>query len=70
MNSLRSALNKKAEERNTLIYLEESEKYINDIDKSKDLRKIWASYKEKYPYAEDIELSEIINVLKNILKIK
>ena len=38
MNSLRSALNKKAEERNTLIYLEESEKYINDIDKSKDLR--------------------------------
>lgn len=70
INSLRSALKKKAEERNTLIYLEQSEKYLKDIDESRDLRKIWTSYKEKYPYAAGIELSEIINILKGILEIK
>ena len=70
MDSLRSALKKKAEERNTLIYLEQSEKYLKDIDESDDLREIWTSYKEKYPYAKDIEFSEIINVLKNIIEIK
>ncbi len=70
MNSLRSALKKKAEERNTLIYLEQSEKYLKDIDESRDLREIWTSYKEKYPYAAGIELSEIINILKGILEIE
>lgn len=70
MNSLRNALKEKAEERNTLIYLDQSEKYLKDIDESKDLRKVWTSYKEKYPYTEGIEFSEIINVLKNIIEIK
>ena len=70
MDSLREALRKKAEERNTLIYLEQREKYLNDIEESKDVQRIWNSYKEKYPYAEGIEFSEIIKILKSILEVK
>lgn len=70
MDSLREALRKKAKERKTLIYVDKCEKYLQDIDESKDMRRIWNSYKEKYPYAEEIEFSEIIRVLKEILKIQ
>lgn len=68
MDSLREALKKKAEERNTLIYLEQCEKYLNDIDESKDILKIWNSYKEKYSYAEGIEFSDIMDVLRDVLR--
>lgn len=63
----RDAIWKKAEERNTLVYIEDYKKYLNDIDESKDVLEIWNSYKGKYPYAEGIEFSEIIKTLRGLL---
>ena len=65
--SLRNAIRVKAEERNTLIYLENSEKFLKDIEKSEDLRVIWASYVQKFSYAEGIQFSEITDILREII---
>lgn len=69
MKSLQKAIRKKAEERNTLVYFENYEKYLTDIEESKDLSEIWKSYTLKYPYAEDIQFVEIVNILRNIFTI-
>ena len=68
LESLRSAIRKKAEERNTLVYLENNEKYLKDIEESKDLSIIWDSYVQKFPYAEGIQFNEITNILRWILE--
>ncbi|MFH5836476.1 nucleotidyl transferase AbiEii/AbiGii toxin family protein [Proteiniclasticum sp. C24MP] len=65
--SLRNAIRVKAEERNTLIYLENSEKFLKDIEKSEDLKVIWASYVQKFSYAEGIQFSEITDILREII---
>jgi predicted nucleotidyltransferase component of viral defense system len=70
LESLRNAIRKKAEERNTLIYLENSEKYLKDIEESEDLKTIWKSYVQKFPYAEGIQFDEITNILRGIFKEK
>lgn len=64
---LRSAIIEKAKERDTLIYLDKKEKYIADIEESKDLQLIWDSYTKKYPYAQGIKFEDIIKKLKEIL---
>jgi predicted nucleotidyltransferase component of viral defense system len=66
--SLGKAFRKKAEERNTLVYIDNKEKYLKDIEESEDLRIIWESYTKKFSYADGIKFDEIINVLKDILK--
>lgn len=68
LESLRSAIKEKAEERNTLIYVENNDKYLKDIEESEDLQKIWVAYTEKYPYAEGIQFSENTNILREIFK--
>ncbi len=64
---LREAIREKAEERNTLVYIENHEKYLNDINESKELLQIWDSYKDKYPYAGGIEFQEITNMIRELL---
>lgn len=64
--SLEDAIQKKAEERNTLIYLEDREKYLKDIEESEDLKKIWESYVQKFSYAEGILFNEIIDTLREV----
>ncbi len=68
LESLRNAIRKKAEERNTLIYLEYSEKYLKDIEESEDLKIIWKSYVQKFPYAEGIQFDEITGILREVFK--
>lgn len=67
-SNLRKAIWEKAEERNSLIYIENHEKYLNDINKSKDIIQIWDSYKAKNPYVDEIELPEIVNMIRSLLK--
>ncbi|HKK95149.1 MAG TPA: nucleotidyl transferase AbiEii/AbiGii toxin family protein [Anaerovoracaceae bacterium] len=68
LDSLKSAILKKAEERNTLVYIENKEKYLSDIEESEDLNRIWEAYAQKFPYAEGIKFSEITNILREIFK--
>lgn len=68
LESLKNAIRKKAEERNTLVYLENYEKYLKDIEESEDLDTIWESYTKKFPYAYDIQFVEITKILREILK--
>ena len=66
LEALRSAVRKKAEERNTLVYVENSEKHLQDIEESEDLHTIWESYTRKFPYAESIQFCEITKILRTI----
>lgn len=65
--SLRNAIRKKAEERTTLTYIENSEKYLKDIMESQDLRTIWISYTQRFPYAQEIQFRTITNILQEVL---
>lgn len=66
---LRGAIQKKAKERKTLVYLEDIEKYVKDIEESEELNKIWKSYEQKFPYAEGIQFSEITSMLREVLNV-
>lgn len=57
------AITKKVEERNTLEYVKNYSKYIEDIKESPDLNKIWRAYQEKYIYAKDITFMDIVGAL-------
>jgi len=66
-SELKKAIWKKAEERKSTIYIEDYEKYLNDISESKDVLNIWNSYRAKYNYAKDIELESIIKIIRDVL---
>ena len=66
--SLRSAIRRKAEERNTLVFVDNFEKYVSDIEDSEDLKAIWKSYAEKFPYAESISFVEITRTIRKIFE--
>ncbi|MFC4803703.1 nucleotidyl transferase AbiEii/AbiGii toxin family protein [Filifactor villosus] len=51
---LKEALYRKAEERRSLICLKEKDKYLNDIEKSKELQEIWQNYRRKNSYAKNL----------------
>jgi predicted nucleotidyltransferase component of viral defense system len=63
---LLAAIDRKAEERGTTVYIEQHKKYIADIRESRDLLTLWNAYKGKYPYAADIEYPAIIDCLAGV----
>ncbi|MCL2537286.1 MAG: nucleotidyl transferase AbiEii/AbiGii toxin family protein [Coriobacteriia bacterium] len=65
---LLDAIKRKAEERGTLRYIEQYEKYLTDIHESQDLLSYWQAYRRKYPYAEGIEYSAIVDTLTRVFK--
>jgi predicted nucleotidyltransferase component of viral defense system len=65
-SELLRAISRKAEERGTLVYIEQHEKYIADIRASRDLLAVWNAYKGKYPYAADIEYPAIVDCLAEV----
>lgn len=66
---LKNAVVNKFKERKTIEYLNNLDKYINEIESSSDLKHIWKNYQEKFIYAKDISYDDIINSLKNIERI-
>jgi predicted nucleotidyltransferase component of viral defense system len=67
-SELLAAITLKAEERGTLIYIEQHEKYLSDIRESNDLLMLWNAYRGKYPYAENIEFSSIVDCLARLFE--
>lgn len=68
LESLRRAIRKKSEERNTVVYIDNNEKYLRDIEDSEELKIIWESYTRKFSYAKDIQFSEITKILGGIFR--
>lgn len=62
------AIIKKSEERNSIVYVENYQKYLTDVLESEDVQKIWDNYKNKYLYAKDIMFFDIINCIEEVLK--
>ncbi|MCL1890709.1 MAG: nucleotidyl transferase AbiEii/AbiGii toxin family protein [Coriobacteriia bacterium] len=60
---LLNALNRKAEERGTLVYVEQREKFLADIRESRDLLSIWTAFRNKYQYAAEVEYLTIMDCL-------
>ena len=67
IKEVRQAIKRKADERGTANIIENRSALLEDISNSEDLQKIWKSYKRKYPYAKDIEFSDIIHQLEYLL---
>ena len=65
--NLKNAIMQKAEDRNTIIYVKKKDKYLSDIDESEYLKTIWKAYTLKFPYAKDIQFTEITYIIKEIL---
>jgi len=57
-DELLNAIQIKANERNSLLYIEDYKKHLTDISNSQEIAKIWAAYVESYSYAEGISLAD------------
>ncbi len=66
-SDIQNAVRKKAQERGTVVYVENYMKYLDDIRESSDLLSLWISYTRKYSYASDISYDEIIGEIRRVL---
>lgn len=67
-HELRRAIARKAEERNSVSYLENYRKYISDIAESPDVLKVWNAYKDRYSYANNIEFPDILRCIEEVFE--
>jgi predicted nucleotidyltransferase component of viral defense system len=63
-DELLQTIRKKAEERGSAAAVENYEKHLTDIGESPDIANIWDSYAKKYPYANAIELRDILSLIR------
>lgn len=64
---LRKALTIKAEERNSLEYIQNSQKYLKEIKASKELKDIWDNYSRKNQYSKEIDWNDILATINEVL---
>ena len=68
IDELKTAIDKKAEERKTKDYIENILKYFEDIKSSKELEEVWVNFCKKKSYAKDISWEDIIDSLDKLFK--
>lgn len=66
---LKEAIINKFFERRTNKYLENIEKYMDEVENSEDLKEIWKNYQNKFSYARDISYQDTINAIREFIKI-
>ena len=64
---LRKSLTIKAEERNSLEYIQNSQKYLKEIKASKELKDIWDNYSRKNQYSKEIDWNDILATINEVL---
>ncbi|HIU11100.1 MAG TPA: nucleotidyl transferase AbiEii/AbiGii toxin family protein [Candidatus Onthocola stercorigallinarum] len=64
--TLKKAIFNTSKNRDTLIYIENSNKYIELIEVDRRLKTLWDSYQNNYEYAKDISFEDTIKALKRI----
>lgn len=65
---IKEAITEKAKERETSHYVNNYSQYLLEIKTNEYLVNGWNNYRRKYPYANEIEFFEIIEVIDNILR--
>ena len=65
---LKQAINSTFRKRESFGYLDDYEEIIDSILESEKMKNLWLKYSKKNIYANDIEFSEILNLLKDFLK--
>ncbi len=66
-NILREAVNNTFTKRNSLEYLSDYKKIINSIKNSEKIKKLWQNYSNKYKYANNISIEEILIMLMKVI---
>lgn len=69
LDILKKAIITTFEKRESLEYLNDYEQIIDSIIDYDRIKKLWFSYCKKNKYAENIDFNEILNILKNFIKI-
>ncbi|MBS6106064.1 MULTISPECIES: nucleotidyl transferase AbiEii/AbiGii toxin family protein [Anaerococcus] len=64
---LRKSLTIKAEERNSLEYIQNSQKYLKEIKASKELKDVWDNYSRKNQYSKEIDWNDILSTINEVL---
>ena len=67
INILKEAANNTFTKRNSFEYLNDYEQIIDSITGNERIEKLWNVYSNKYKYANDIDINEILNLLKSII---
>ena len=68
INILKEAVGNTFAKRASFEYLNDYERIIDSIINNEKLEKLWNIYSNKYKYANDIDIKEVLNLLKDIIK--
>ena len=68
INVLKEAMDNTFTKRNSFEYLNDYEQIIDSIICNERIEKLWNIYSNKYKYASGIDITEILNLLKGIIK--
>ena len=68
INILKEAVDNTFTKRDSFEYLNDYEQIIDSIIGNERLEKLWNIYSNKYTYAKGININEILNLLKDIIK--
>lgn len=68
INILKKAVDNTFTKRNSFEYLSDYEQIIDSIIGNERIEKLWNIYSNKYKYAKGIDINEILNLLKDIIK--
>lgn len=67
INILKEAVDNTFTKRNSFEYLKDYEQIINSIIGNERIEKLWNIYSNKYKYSNGIDITEILNLLKDII---
>lgn len=68
INILKEAVDNTFTKRDSFEYLNDCEQIIDSIIGNERLERLWNIYSNKYKYANGIDINEILNLLKDIIK--
>lgn len=68
INILKEAVDNTFTKRDSFEYLSDFEQIIDSIIGNERIEKLWNIYSNKYKYANGIDINEILNLLKDIIK--
>ena len=68
INVLKEAMDNTFTKRDSFEYLNDYEQIIDSIICNERIEKLWNIYSNKYKYANGININEILNLLKDIIK--